>query len=174
MEFELEPTLAMLERTPRVLSAWLAGLPAAWTHCNEGEGTWSAFDIVGHLIHGERTDWIPRLRIILEHGAARAFEPFDRFAQFEESRDKTLDELLQSFAELRTANLAQLRALNIQPEQYSLPGLHPALGPVTLGQLLANWAAHDLSHIYQIARVMARQYRDAIGPWTAYIRVMQD
>jgi uncharacterized damage-inducible protein DinB len=127
---------------------------------------------VGHLIHGERTDWIPRLELLLEYGDTRPFTPFDRFAQFRESQGRTLHQLLDTFAELRSANLARLESLALQPPDYERPGMHPALGPVTLGQLLATWVAHDLNHVGQIARVMGKQYRDAVGPWLEYLPLL--
>jgi len=148
-------------------------LPDSWTRQNEGEKTWSAFDVVGHLIHGERTDWIPRAERILEFGESRAFDPFDRWAQEKESQGKTLPELLDEFARLRSENLNRVRALNLQPQDYLRRGKHPALGVVSLSQLLATWAAHDLTHLHQISRIMAHQYRDAVGPWSAFLGVMQ-
>jgi hypothetical protein len=172
-EFNLDETIAVLTRTPATLDALLRGLPASWVRSNEGKDTWSAFDIVGHLIVGERTDWMTRARAILENGEARPFDPFDRFAQSRESQDKSLEQLLDDFARLRKENLAALLALNLQPEDLSRRGRHPALGVVTLQQLLATWAVHDLTHIHQISRVMACQYRDAVGPWSAYLGVLQ-
>lgn len=174
MQYNLDNNIALLARTPAVLSALLRGLPDAWTLCNEGPDTWSAYDIVGHLIHGEETDWLPRIRIILEHGEARPFDPFDRFAQFENSKGKSMDELLDRFAKLRTANLASLRKLELREEQFALKGIHPALGTVTLANLLSVWPAHDLSHIYQISRIMAGQYKHEVGPWTQYLRVLHE
>jgi hypothetical protein len=150
----------------------LRGLPAGWTDANEGGETWSAFDVLGHLIHGEQTDWMPRARLILEHGDSRAFEPFDRHAQRGASAGKTVPDLLDEFARLRGANVADLKALGLRREDLDRPGRHPALGAVTLGQLLATWVAHDLDHVMQIARVLARQYADAVGPWRAYLRVI--
>ena len=173
MEHNLQYTTSLLARTPAALYALLRGLPEMWTLQNEGEGTWTAFDVVGHLIHGERTDWIPRAKRILEFGESRPFEPFDRWAQARESQGKSLPELLDEFARLRAENLDALRALNLRPEHLALRGQHPALGVVTLSELLATWAAHDLTHLHQIARVMAHQYRDAVGPWTAFLGVMQ-
>jgi hypothetical protein len=173
MEFSLTDTIAVLTRTPATLDALLRGLPDTWTRRNEGDGTWSGFDIVGHLIVGERTDWMPRTRIILEQGESRPFPRFDRLAQFEESRDKSLEQLLDEFARARAGNLAALEALNLQPEDLARRGTHPAFGAVTLAQLLATWAAHDLTHLHQLSRVMAEQYRDAVGPWTEYLGVMQ-
>lgn len=172
MRFQISHALAILERTPATFRAFLGGLPEAWTAPNEGPGTFSAFDNVGHLIHGERTDWIPRARIILEQGENRTFEPYDRFAQVRESQGKTLMVLLDEFESLRAENLATLRGWQLTDEQLALSGEHPALGTVTLEQLLATWVAHDLGHLAQTARVLAKQYRDAIGPWRAYLPVM--
>lgn len=169
MEFQLEEATDILRRTPETLRALLKDVPRAWATNNEGPDTWSPFDVVGHLIHAEEADWIARARIILEHGEAKAFEPFDRFAQFEKSRGKSLTELLDEFAALRQESLAALAEWHLTPEQFSLRGTHPALGRVTLGELLATWVAHDLSHLAQIARVMCRQYSDAIGPWKQYL-----
>ena len=173
MEFELEQALEILERTPFVLNQILGGLSDDWTLRNEGADSWSPFDIVGHLIHGEETDWIPRAKIILEHGEARAFEPFDRFAQLELSREKSLDELLETFGGLCQRNLAALRSMNLTREQLRKRGKHPDLGVVTLGQLLATWVVHDLSHLSQITRVMCRQYDEAVGPWKEYLPILQ-
>jgi hypothetical protein len=172
-EFNLDETIAVLTRTPATLDALLRGLPASWVRSNEGKDTWSAFDILGHLIVGERTDWMSRARIILENGEARPFDPFDRFAQLKESQNKSLEQLLDDFARLRRENLAALQALNLQSEDLSRRGRHPALGVVTLSQLLATWAVHDLTHVHQLSRVMAHQYRDAVGPWSAYLGVLQ-
>jgi DinB superfamily len=176
-QFSLAEAIAVLSRTPATLDALLRGLPEIWVHRNEGrshEGneTWSAFDIVGHLIVGERTDWMPRVRIILEKGETRPFDPFDRFAQSKESQGKSLGQLLDEFARLRKENLAALQALNLQPKDLSRRGRHPALGVVTLSELLATWAVHDLTHLHQLSRVMAYQYRDAVGPWSAYLGVL--
>ena len=172
MPFELSEGIAVLERTPATFRALLGGLPEPWTTCDEGPDTFSPFDNLGHLIHGERTDWIPRARIILAQGATRRFEPYDRFAQSRESAGKTLAALLDEFTALRSANLDTLRSWNLAEAQYSLEGEHPALGTVTLRQLLATWVAHDLGHIAQTARVMAKRYRDAVGPWREYLPVM--
>jgi hypothetical protein len=172
MEFDLANGVAVLQRTPGVLRATLGELPAAWVDANEGPETWSPFVIVGHLIHGERTDWIPRARIILDQGADRRFTPYDRFAQFRESDGKSLGVLLDEFDDLRRRNLATLREWRLTDSQLELTGEHPEFGQVTLRQLLATWVAHDLGHIAQIARVMAKQYRDAIGPWRAYLPIM--
>jgi hypothetical protein len=172
-EFKLDKTVAVLMRTPATLDALLRGLPESWVRSNEGKDTWNAFDIVGHLIVGERTDWMTRVRMILENGEARPFDPFDRFAQTKESQNKSLEHLLDDFARLRRENLSALQALNLQPEDMSRRGRHPALGVVTLSQLLATWAVHDLTHVHQLSRVMAHQYRDAVGPWSAYLGVLQ-
>jgi hypothetical protein len=169
----LEQTIALLSRTPAALDALLRGLPDFWTLRNEGEDTWSAYDVVGHLIHGERTDWIPRAIRILESGESVPFDPFDRWAQARESEGKTLDQLLDRYAHLRTENIAALRALNLSSADLALRGRHPALGNVTLSELLSTWAAHDLTHLHQISRIMAHQYRQAVGPWTAFLGVMQ-
>jgi hypothetical protein len=173
MEFNLSEAVTVLTRTPATLNALLRGLPNTWVRCNEGKDTWSAFDIVGHMIVGERTDWMPRARIILENGETRAFDPFDRFAQVKESHGKSLEQLLDEFALLREDNLAALRVMNLQPEDLTRRGRHPALGVVTLSELLATWAVHDLTHVHQLSRVMAHQYRDVVGPWSAYLGVLQ-
>jgi hypothetical protein len=172
-EQNLPETMSLLARTPAVLNALLRDLPETWTLRNEGENTWSAFDVVGHLIHGERTDWMPRARMVLESGESRTFEPFDRWAQERESRGKSLDQLLDEFARLRSQNLSELRAMNLRQEHLELRGRHPALGVVTLSELLATWAIHDLTHLHQLSRIMAHQYRDAVGPWSAYLGVLQ-
>ena len=172
MQQDLQYTLSLLARTPATLNAWLRDLPDAWTRQNEGENTWSAYDVVGHLIHGERTDWVPRARRILEFGEARAFEPFDRLAQNRESQNKTLPELLDEFTRWRARNLDELRSLNLRPEDLERRGRHPSLGSVTLAELLATWAAHDLTHLHQISRIMAHQYRQAVGPWSKFLGVM--
>ena len=172
MEFDLADGVAVLERTPRALTAMLAGLPSVWTLSNEGPDTWSPYDVLGHLIHGERTDWIPRAEIILAQGADRAFSPFDRFAQFRESQGKTLDDLLDEFGRLRGENLATLAGWRLTDAELALEGEHPAFGRVTLRELLATWVAHDLGHVVQIARVMAKQYREAVGPWREYLTVV--
>jgi len=181
-EFNLADAVALLTRTPGTLNALLRGLPDIWVRCNEGRSndgrsdqgkdTWSGFDIVGHLIVGERTDWMPRVRILLESGESRPFDPFDRFAQVKESQGKSLEQLLDEFARLRAENLVALQALNLQPEDLIRRGRHPALGVVTLQELLATWTVHDLTHLHQLSRVMAHQYRDAVGPWSAYLGVL--
>lgn len=173
MDFDLTAGVAVLERTPATLRALLAGLPSGWVHATEGPETWSPFDVVGHLVHGERTDWIPRARSILEQGDDRRFTPFDRFAQFRESEGKSLTRLLDELARLREENVATLTAWDLTDAQLDLKGEHPELGTVTLRQLLATWVAHDLGHINQISRVMAKQYRAAVGPWRTYLSVME-
>ena len=169
----IDDTIELLTRTPATLDALLRDLPESWTHRNEGSGTWTVFDVIGHLIEGEKTDWIPRAKLILQYGASKPFEKFDRTAQERDSRGKSLGELLDQFTLLRSRNIAELRALNLNDAQLALPGRHPALGSVTLGQLLATWAAHDLTHLHQISRVMAHQYRDDVGPWSRYLGVMK-
>ena len=169
----LPDALDILERTPDTLRALLGGLTPTWTDATEGPDTWSPYVIVGHLLHGERTDWVPRARIVLEQGADRRFTPYDRFAQFRESAGKSLAELLDEFSQLRAANVALLRGWNLTDEQLALTGEHPEFGAVTLRELLATWVAHDLSHLSQMTRVMAKQYRDAVGPWRAYLPVME-
>jgi hypothetical protein len=170
--FRLDEGVAVLTRTPATLDALLRGLPDGWIDAHEGGETWSPFDVMGHLIHGELTDWIPRTRIILEHGEARPFDPYDRFAQFEESKGKTLAGMLDEFAELRTGNLRALAAMQLTDADLDRRGTHPHLGGVTLGQLLATWTAHDLGHISQVVRAMARQYTEAVGPWEQYLSIL--
>lgn len=172
MEHHLEDTLSILERTPGALNALLRGLPDTWTLRNEGENTWNVFEIVGHLIHGERTDWIQRVRIVLEFGEARTFEPFDRLGHVRECQGKSLAQLLDEFARLRSENLGELRGLKLQPADLERRGTHPSFGPVTLSALLATWAGHDLTHLHQISRVMAHQYREAVGPWSKFLGVL--
>ncbi len=171
--FQIDRSCDILERTPRVLRAWLAGLGSFWTHGDYGPDTFCPYDVVGHLIHGEKIDWIARTRIILEHGPARPFDRYDRYAMFEDSRGKSIDELLAEFERLRAANLAALRELHLTPEQLAARGTHPMLGEVTLSQLLATWVAHDLNHLAQIAKAMATQYEDAVGPWRQYLGILK-
>ena len=172
MEVQLEHVKAILRRTPSTLNLLLQDLPEPWLMNNEGPDTWSPYDVVGHLIHGEETDWIPRAKIILEDGESRAFTPFNREGMFEKSKGKSIDELLNTFARLRAESLRQLDELNLRPEMLEKRGLHPELGSVTLSQLLATWVVHDLSHIGQIVRVMSKQYGDTVGPWKAYLPVL--
>ncbi len=174
MNFDLRDGTAVLERTPGVLRSLLVGLPEPWTRPNEGPKTWSAFDVVGHLIDGEETDWIPRARLILAQGENRRFEPFDRFAHLKSKDEEALRDRLDRFADLRERNLEELAAMRLGPKELRLTGEHPDFGAVTLEQLLATWVAHDLGHIAQIARVMAKQYRGAVGPWIAFLPVLTD
>jgi hypothetical protein len=172
MEFDLKKSVEILSRTPYVLETLLQGLSKEWTHNNEGENTWSPFDIVGHLIHGEKTDWMIRAEIILSKGTTQKFDSFDRFAQFEESKGKTVTQLLEEFKDVRKKNLAILESKKLTPADLQKKGMHPALGEATLEQLLATWAAHDLGHLGQIARVMAKQYKTAVGPWRQYLPIL--
>lgn len=173
MRYDVSSAIPVLERTPAVLRALLGGLGAEWTHGNYGADTFNPFDVVGHLITGEQTDWMVRARIILEHGTSRPFDKYDRYAQFEASRGKTLGQLMDEFERLRRANLAALRDLNLTPADLDRRGMHPALGEVTLGNLLATWVAHDLNHLAQIAKAMATQYDDAVGPWKEYLGILK-
>jgi uncharacterized damage-inducible protein DinB len=172
MKFSLEHATPLLRSTPGVLRSWLTDLPEPWTASTEGPDTWSPFDIVGHLIHGERTDWIPRIELILEQGENRTFTPFDRFAQFRDSQGKSLHQLLDTFAELRESNVDRLLSLQLTSKDLQRQGSHPELGRVTLGQLIATWVVHDLNHIGQIARVMSRQYGADVGPWIEYLPIL--
>lgn len=172
MKYTLPDAVAILERTPAVLDRLLRDLPDAWTSPNEGSDTWSAFDVVGHLIHGEKTDWIPRARLILSDAADKQFEPFDRFAQFENSKGKTLSQLLDEFTQLRADNLDALKSWNLQETDLDKTGVHPTFGTVTLRQLLATWVVHDFTHIGQIARVMAKQYKEEVGPWVQFLGIL--
>jgi hypothetical protein len=173
MEHNLEHTLSLLTRTPAALNALLRDLPETWTFRNEGENTMSAFDVVGHLIHAERTNWIPRAKMVLQFGETQAFDPFDRWAQVRESQGKSLGQLLDEFGRLRSESLGELQELNLRKEDLGRRGRHPALGVVTLSELLATWAAHDLTHLHQISRIMAHQYREAVGPYSAYLGVLK-
>jgi hypothetical protein len=172
MEFQLEHAREVLTRTPATLNSLLRRLPDEWALSDEGPDSWSPFDVVGHLIHGEETDWIPRVKTILEYGESRAFEPFDRFAMFERSRGKSLGELLDTFERLRGESLLELERMNLVPEMLGKRGLHPELGVVTLSQLLSTWVVHDLGHVGQVVRVMAKQYGEAVGAWRAYLPVL--
>ena len=172
MNFELNKALLILERTPSVFRSLLLDLPPGWIHENEGEHTWSPFDVIGHLIHGEKTDWMVRTAIILGNDPGKTFEPFDRFAQFDNSRGKGLEALLTEFDTLRQENLRRLRSLQLSGEDLQREGMHPELGPVTLSQLLAAWVVHDLGHIAQVSRVMAKQYKSEVGPWTQYLTIL--
>jgi hypothetical protein len=174
MEFDLDSAIELLRRTPPTLQALLGGLDEQWVRCTEGPETFSPFDVVGHLIDGEETDWIPRARLILAKGANPRFEPYDRFRHRTRNVNRSLSALLTEFTELREANLKLLRAWNLTAAELELGGIHPTLGPVTLRELLASWVAHDLGHIAQVARVMAKQYREAVGPWVPYLPVLTD
>ncbi len=169
----VEECLCVLTRTPATLDALLRDLPNVWTTASEGPGTWSPYVVVGHLIQGEKTDWIPRLSIILEHGISRAFEPFDREAQLRESKGASLPALLDEFRDSRRDSISKLRAMNLTSENLELKGTHPELGFVTVRQLMATWTAHDLGHLLQISRVMAKRYKQEVGPWAAYLSVMK-
>lgn len=172
MQQNLTDTIALLRRTPAGLNVLLRDLPESWTMRNEGDNTWSAFDVIGHLAHGERTDWMPRIRTILQYGESQPFVPFDRWAQEHESQGKSLAELLDEFAHLREKNLAGLKELNLKDHDLRLRGRHPSLGVVTLSELLATWAAHDMTHLHQISRILAYQYRDEVGPWSRFLGVL--
>jgi DinB superfamily len=169
----LHDTISLLGRTPVTLHALLHDLPATLTEAREGDGTWSPFDIVGHLIDGERTNWMPRVTMILQSGDTRTFESFDRAGHESEKRGQSLPQLLDVFTRARADSLSRLRALDLQPDDLQRRGRHPVFGVVTLAQLLATWAAHDLTHLHQMSRVIAHQYRDAVGPWSAYLGVLQ-
>ncbi len=174
MKFNLPEAVAILQRTPDVLNSMLLGISEEWTSRNEGPDTWSAFDVVGHLIHGEQTDWIPRMEIILSGTGEKKLEPFDRFAQFEQSSGKTLTLLLMEFKVMRNKNIDLLLSKKLTDADLERRGTHPDFGPVTLSQLLATWVVHDLNHIGQICRVMAKQYKTEVGPWTKYLRIVRD
>jgi len=174
MQFELVQAIEILQRTPATLNSLLRDLSEQWLVQNEGPDTWSPYDVMGHLIHGEETDWIPRAKIILEHGETSAFEPFDRVAMFEESKGKSIVELLDTFAQLRAANVRELQSMNLTPDLLGKRGRHPELGVVTLRQLLSTWVVHDLGHIRQVVRVMSKQYGAAVGPWKAYLSILEE
>ena len=173
MDKDIGTFIESLARVPAALDAWLRDLPEGWTRCHEGPDTWSVYDVVGHLIHGEDTDWIPRARWILEHGDRQPFPPFDRFAQEERSAGRSLPSLLDEFAEKRALSLVTLRDLDLGVVDLDRRGLHPSLGVVTMRELLATWVAHDLTHVTQIARVMAKRVGDQVGPWREYLRVLR-
>jgi len=173
MPHTLDETVALLARTPHVLNALLRGLPDTWTMHNEGVGTWTPFDVVAHLIHAEYDDWIPRARCILDHGESQAFPPFDREGNFIENRQKTLEQLLDNFVLARAESLRQLSALNLLAQDLEKKGKHPVLGAVTLGELLSTWAAHDLTHLHQVSRIMAVQYKESVGPFSKFLGVLR-
>jgi hypothetical protein len=172
MEHNLQDTISLLAHTPGALNALLRGLPETWTLRNEGENTWSVFDVVGHLIHGERVDWMPRAKTVLQFGETQPFASFDRLGHVRESQGKSLEQLLDEFARLRSENLVELRSLNLRQNDLDRRGRHPSLGVVTLSELLATWAAHDLTHLHQISRIMAHQYQEGVGPWSKYLGVL--
>ncbi len=174
LEFSINHSIEILERTPEVLSKLLNGLSPEWTGNNEGGESWSPYDIVGHLVHGERADWIQRLDIILSENAVRKFTSFDRFAQFQESVGKSLQEIIEEFSQLRMENIRKLKSRNIQVADLNRTAIHPAFGEVILKNLLATWVVHDLDHLSQIARVMAHQYREEVGPWKEYLRILKN
>lgn len=172
MDVQLKEALSVLERTPVTLRALLNEIPDPWLHGTEGEKTWSAYQIVGHLIHGEKTDWIPRTKMILEHGDSKSFVPFDRFFMLKFGQDRPLKEMLNEFEDLRMKNLEILKSLNLQSADLEKKGMHPELGAVTLSQLIATWVVHDLGHLAQLTRVMAKQYTESVGPWRPYLPVL--
>lgn len=173
MKFTLAKSIEILERTPDVLSVMLHNIAPEWILNNEGGESWSAYDIVGHLIHGEMTDWIPRTQIILSDKTDKTFEPFDRFAQFQQSKNKSLSQLLEEFKTLRKKNIGYLKSRSITDTMLALKGIHPVFGEVSLSQLLATWVVHDLNHIAQISRVMAKQYKAEVGPWIEYLKILR-
>ncbi len=172
-EFNVNDTTSLLTRTPAALDALLRGLPDLWTHRNEGGTSWTPFDVIGHLIHVDQTDWMVRIRWTLEHGDSEPFPPFDRQGHKCAIEGKSLAQLLDEFARVRTEKLGELNKLNLSPEDFERRGRHPALGTVTISELLAAWAGHDLTHLHQISRIMAHQYREAVGPFREYLGVMQ-
>jgi len=173
MKNSIEHTIQILERTPHALHALLYNANEEWTKKNEGGETWSPYDVIGHLIHCDEYNWIPRIQIVLSDSVVRKFEPLDRFAQLEKSKGKTINQLLDEFIKIRFSNIAKLRTLNITDEQLTKTAIHPEFGSVNLSQLISTWLVHDLDHISQIARVMAKQYKDDVGPWIQYMRVLK-
>ena len=173
MEFSISKSIEILERTPHVLIHLTKNLSHDWTMNNEGGETWSVFDVIGHLIHGEKTDWITRMKIILSEEPNKEFKPFDRFAQLEESKGKSLEELLNEFLAARELSLKKLKGFKLTENDYNKTGIHPKFGAVTLSQLIAAWTVHDLDHISQISRVMAKQYKESSGPWVEYMKILK-
>lgn len=173
MNFSVARSIELLERTPYVLDLMLRDLSPFWTDQNEGPDTWSPHDVLGHLIHGDRTDWVARTQIILSDSGPKEFAKFDRFAQFQESAGKTLADLLTEFKTLRADNVRWLKSLNLSDDDLKKTGVHPSFGEVTLAQLLSTWTVHDLDHISQISRVMAKQFHDDVGPWKEYLKVLR-
>jgi hypothetical protein len=174
MQFNINSALQILERTPGVVETMLENLPDEWIMNNEGGDSWSAYDVVGHYIHGEKTDWIPRMQIILSDNKEKQFAPFDRFAQFSDNKGKSLGELIAEFKKSRNENLQYLKSIRFSDELLNRTGIHPKFGSVTLKQLLSTWVVHDLTHIYQISRVMAKQYESEVGPWKEFLGVLND
>jgi hypothetical protein len=172
MEFSVTKSIEILERTPETLRHLLDTISRDWTSTNEGEQTWSAYDVIGHLIHGDKTDWLTRTELILSNKVDKEFKPFDRFAQFENNKGKSLTQLLTEFKEIRIANIEKLRKLNISASDLNKTGIHPTFGKVTLSQLLSTWVVHDLDHISQISRVMAKQYKNEVGPWIEFLKIL--
>ena len=173
MKFNIDKAMPILERTPAIVALLLKDLDNDWINNNEGQDTWSPFDVVGHYIHGEKTDWRPRVNKILEKGTSSAFDPYDRFAQYQESKGKSLSQLLDEFENLRAANMKWFKSLGLTTVKLDAEGMHPVLGKVTLRQLLATWVIHDLTHIAQVTRVMAKQYKEEMGPWIKFFRIME-
>jgi len=172
MQYDIAKSLEILERTPSVLTSLLSGIDDEWIMNNEGPDTFSPYDVIGHLVYGEKTDWPVRVKIILDHGTSKSFDPFERFAMYEESKGKTIQQLLYEFEEIRKHNIIWVRSLDLQEPDYDKKGMHPKLGEVTLRNLLAAWIVHDLTHIAQITRVMAKQYKTEIGPWVEFFRIL--
>ncbi len=172
MKYSHEESYLILERTPLVLKALLSNLSAEWIMSNEGPETFSPYDVIGHLIEGEKTDWAVRAKIILTFGLSKPFEPWDRFAQYENSKPKTLDELLDEFETVRKENMTWFRSLHLSEDDLNKKGMHPVLGEVTLRNLLSTWVVHDLTHIAQVTRVMAKQYKEEMGPWPEFFRIL--
>lgn len=173
MAHNLSDTIALLERAPAALNALLRDLPDSWSNRNEGEGSFTVSDVIGHLIHADKEDWLPRAKRILEHGESKPFDAFDRWGHAQECRGNSLVQLLDEFARIRAACLEELRQLNLQPAQLERTGAHPSLGPVKLSELLATWAAHDLTHLHQISRILAVRYREEVGPFAAFLGVLK-
>jgi hypothetical protein len=172
VKYSFERSIEILERTPGVIRELLSGIGEEWIMANEGPETFSPYDVIGHLIHGEKTDWVPRAKIILEHGLSKPFIPYDRFAQFEASKGKSVYQLLDEFETIRRENMKWFRSVSLAESDLDKKGMHPGLGEVSLRNLLATWVVHDLTHIAQVGRVMAKQYKEEMGPWPAYFRIL--
>lgn len=173
MDYSLNKSIEILERTPNVLLQFTKGLSSDWIINNEGGDTWSVFDVVGHLLHGDKTDWMIRIEIILSENEDKTFKPFDRFAQLETSKGKTLEQLLNEFKSIREFNINKLRKLDLTEKDFNKTGIHPTFGIVTLSQLLSTWTVHDLDHISQISRIMAKQYKEQTGPWIEFLKILK-